>query len=224
MGRDNQPKERQRRDLARKQGNRPPYPRLLIVCEDGKSAPGYFEEIRCHYRLSTAHVQVQPSQLGTAPKHVVEYARTLFMEGDPHRKILKRRFDRIYAVFDRDDHQSYREALSQAAALDGQLRNDEKEAVRFEAVPSVPCFELWLLLHYEDVASQLHRDEVQRRLRKHVPDYEKNGEGVFQHTRDKLQSATNRAMKLLEKSTAHDGLAPYTKIVELVTALCSLKR
>jgi hypothetical protein len=46
MGRDNQPKERQKRQLARKIGNRSSYDRILIVSEGGKTEPNYFREIR----------------------------------------------------------------------------------------------------------------------------------------------------------------------------------
>jgi hypothetical protein len=223
MGQDNQPKNRQKRDLARKQGKRPGHPRLLIVCEDSKSAPGYFREIRIHHRLSTASVEVHKSEDGTAPKLVVTYAKRLFETGDPHKDVKPRAFDEVYAVFDRDDHHSYHDALELAKSLDRKLRNDDKKPVRFVAVASVPCFELWLLLHYEDIQSALHRDEVQRRLRKHLPSYDKGGSGYFQITYPSLAVATKRAIKLASKHDPRDGKAPVTQVESLVTRLCELK-
>lgn len=222
MGRDNQPKHRQARDLARKLGKRPPHDRLLIVCEDSKSSRFYLDEIRCHYRLSTAHVHVVPSQLGTAPEQVVRYARDLFEKGDPQTRLLPRRFERIYAVFDRDDHPSYHQALSLAADWDRTLRSDLKQPVRFFSVASVPCFELWLLLHFEDVRQALHRNEVQRRLQAHFPDYKKGGSGVFAHTKDRLEQACRRARALAEQASAHDGKSPYTDFGSLVDFLGTL--
>jgi FMN phosphatase YigB (HAD superfamily) len=56
MGRDNHPRERQARQLARKQGLREPFDRVLIVCEGSKTEPLYFQELRAYYRLNTAHV------------------------------------------------------------------------------------------------------------------------------------------------------------------------
>ena len=56
-----------------------------------------------------------------------------------------------------------------AEELDGKLRNDNKQTVRFKAIASVPCFELWLLLHYEDIQASLHRDTVLQRLKAHLP-------------------------------------------------------
>jgi hypothetical protein len=75
MGRDFQPKERQltRRDI--KAERRAQYARILIVSEGSKTEPLYLEEIRFAYQLHSANVVVQPSQLGTAPVQVVQYAR-----------------------------------------------------------------------------------------------------------------------------------------------------
>jgi RloB-like protein len=38
---------------------------------------------------------------------------------------------------------------------------------------SSPCFELWVLLHFEDCGRHTERDEVVVRLRKHLQGYEK---------------------------------------------------
>lgn len=146
MARDNSPKERQQKQLERKQGRRASYDRILIVSEGSKTEPNYFREIRVAHRLHTANVEVQPSELGTSPIQVVQYANALFEQGDRHKKIQPRAFEQVYAVFDRDDHGSYFEALQLAESLDGRLRNDNKRPVRFRAIASVPSFELWLLL------------------------------------------------------------------------------
>jgi very-short-patch-repair endonuclease len=79
MGKDNQPKARQAAKLARKRARRAPYDRILIVSEGSKTEPHYFREIRAHYRLHTANVQVQPGALGTQPLQVVEYAEQLLV-------------------------------------------------------------------------------------------------------------------------------------------------
>jgi hypothetical protein len=180
MGRDNQPKERQKaRDLHRKAAKRQPFERLLIVCEGEKTEPLYLDEIRRAFRLATAHVHVWPSADGTEPLQVVDYAERLFLDGDRAKAIDRRGFDRVIAVFDRDDHATYHPALAQAAAQSGKLRNDNGVAVPVEAIASVPCFELWLLLHFEDVMAPVHRNEVYARLRIHLPGYDKGQGGHF---------------------------------------------
>ena len=119
------------RDLQRKQPIRELYDRILIVCEGKKTEPNYFrlysgwcrsegrsfrlrigllarslrtgigsfEEIRKQARIPTAHICVLYSQLGTQPSQVVEYAVTQFFE-------KKNAFEKVFAVFDRDDHTS----------------------------------------------------------------------------------------------------------------------
>lgn len=222
MGKDNQPKERQKKDLARKRKKRSTYDRILIVCEGTKTEPKYFKEIQVHYRLQTANVQVEPSRLGTSPRQVVEYARDLFLNGHAHKGIQRKSFEQIFAVFDRDDHANYHEALQLVASLDGKLRNDLKKSVVFRAIASVPCFELWLLLHYEEIHHPIHRDEVQHRLKNHIPEYEKGAGGYYELTRSQMAVATQRARSLADQTTAYDGQQPYTDVDTLANFLVSL--
>ncbi len=223
MGRDNHPRERQARQLARKSGQCAIYERVLIVCEGSRTEPLYFRELRAHYRLHAANVEVRPSEYGTSPLQVVEYAQALFERGDPHARLKPSAFDRVYAVFDRDEHASYHDALKLAESLDGRLHSDEKRAVRFEAVASVPNFELWLLLHFEDVRTPLHRDEVIARLRQYLPDYEKGTGGHFNATRHHLPKAVERARWLAERHNRNEGNEPCTDIAPLIDWLCKLK-
>lgn len=223
MAQDNSPKERQKRLLERKQGQRASYDRILIVSEGSKTEPNYFREIRAAYRLHTANVEVRPSELGTAPIQVVQYAQALFEDGDRHKNIQRRAFEKVYAVFDRDDHDSYHDALVLAASLDGKLRNDAKQPVSFQAIASVPSFELWLLLHYEDIQAPLHRTEVMRRLKLHIPGYNKGAGNAFAITGKHLTIATQRAEGLAERFSARTEPEPFTAIVELVQLLTTLR-
>lgn len=224
MARDNSPKERQRRQLERKIGRRAPYNRILIVSEGSKTEPNYFTEIRASYRLHTANVQVHPCDIGTAPLQVVKYARELFEKGNRQKQILPKAFEKIFAVFDRDDHQTYFDALTLVDSLNGKLRNDERLSVEFQAIASVPCFELWLLLHYEDILAPIHRDEVMRRLKTHIRDYEKGTKGVFETTRQLLDIATQRAEALKQRFNAYDAPEPFTAVADLVSLLVSLRK
>jgi hypothetical protein len=223
MARDNSPKERQRKQLERKQGRRASYDRILIVSEGSKTEPNYFREIRAAYRLHTANVEVQPSELGTAPIQVVRYAKVLFEDGDSRKNIQRRAFEQVYAVFDRDDHASYHAALTLAESLDGKLRNDAKQPVRFRAIASVPSFELWLLLHFEDIQAPLHRDEVMRRLKQHIPGYNKGAGNAYAITVGRLAVATQRAEQLAEHFNARTDPEPFTAIVELIKLLTTFR-
>ena len=89
MGRDNSPKERQSQQLERKQARRASHDRILIVSEGSKTEPLYFSEIRTAYRLHTANVEVRPSELGTAPIQVVQYALQVKEHGAGSRSMVQ---------------------------------------------------------------------------------------------------------------------------------------
>lgn len=222
MARDNSPKERQQKQLERKKGRRASHDRILIVSEGSKTEPNYFREIRAAYRLHTANIEVRPSALGTTPIQVVQYARDLFEQGDRHKNIQSRAFEKVYAVFDRDDHATYFDALRLAESLAGTLKNDAKKFVDFEAVASVPSFELWLLLHYQDIQAPLHRDEVMGRLKIHIPAYDKGARGTFETTRELLAIAAERAQALGGRFNAYTAPEPYTAVDKLVSLLTTL--
>jgi hypothetical protein len=223
MGRDNQAKDRQLRRKAAKEARRASYARILIVTEGSKTEPLYLEEIRAAHQLHSANVEVQPGQLGTAPIQVVRYAQQLFEEGDLYKGIRPKSFDQVYAVFDRDEHDSYFNALSLAQSLDGKLRNDERLPIGFKAIASVPSFELWLLLHYEDIQAPIHRDDVMDRLKQHIPGYDKGAGGAFATTRDRLETASQRAQALAAKFNAYTDPEPFTALHELVMRLTMLR-
>ncbi len=225
MGKDGQPKHRQAaRELLRRKAQRQPAERLLIVCEGAKTEPLYLCEIRQQLRLPSANVQVQPAAYGTEPLRIVEYAERLFTEGQRALGIHARSFDRVVVLFDRDEHHTYHAALQRVAALNGRLENDGRVKAPFEAVVSVPCFELWLLLHFEGVFAPLHRDEALAGLRAHVGGYAKGQGSHWAVTRDRLEVATARANALVAAGhTAEDGTQPYTNMHELVHRLLHLK-
>lgn len=226
MGRDNHPKTRQLKREMAKEKSRAPYDRILIVTEGKKTEPNYLREIISTHRLNFANIVLYWGQLGTAPLQVVEYAEQLFTTGDLHKGIKSRSFDQVLVVFDRDDHPSYQNALSKVKALNNTLRNDDNKLVAFKAFPSNPSFELWLLLHFEDVQGPIHRNEVMSHLcsKNNMPNYAKGASGVYKETEGKLEIATKRAKKLAERCEANPDANPYTAMHHLVELLTKLRR
>ncbi len=214
MPRDNHPRERQARALARKKQKRPPFDRVLIVTEGSKTEPQYLEEIRKQKKVSSAHIEVIHAD-GTQPIQVLEHAHQRFLE---HRE-----FEHVYAVFDRDEHPTYREALERAERLDRTLRNDERQLVRFFAIPSVPSFELWLLLHYQWMGAFTHHREPAQRLRAHISGYEKGAAGMYALTEDLIDTANRHAADLRQQFSPSSGTQPYTDIDLLVDKLRSIR-
>lgn len=173
--------------------------------------------------MASTHLLVLHSEFGTEPQQVLKYALSIFIKGAPERGLHQRASDRIVVVFDRDEHQTYHAALAQAAAQNGKLKNDEGAAVQLDVVVSVPCFELWLLLHFEDVHAPLHRHEALERLKAYLPDYEKGGGGHWGKTQAHLSHAIERAHHLAAQNNPNDGIQPYTAMHELVSRLIHLK-
>jgi len=205
--------ERERRSgqLKRAPARRPPYDRILIVCEGSKTEPLYVDAIRQANRIPAAHIAIIPSELGTEPRQVVDFAVEQFNK--------TKQFERVYAVFDRDEHKTYSDALQRAHALHKSLKNDERKVVEFLAVPSVPCFELWLLLHFEDVFAFGHRSEMTDKLKAHIPHYAKGVGGIYELTEPKLAEATARAKALMGRFDPGTGVDPVTLVHELVEQL-----
>jgi hypothetical protein len=205
------------RSLHRGKPTRERYDRILIVCEGKKTEPNYFNEIRQEARLSAINVCILHSQAGTQPLQVVNFAEAEFNK--------TRGFEKVFAVFDRDDHSTYANAIAKAEALssNANLVNDEGKQVEFKAIVSVPCFELWLLLHYVDIQAYSHRNEILHRLRSHIANYEKGQEGLYKLTQSLLTVATGRAKHLRKRFLRLPGDEAYTDVDELVDILRSIK-
>jgi len=220
VGRDNHPRERQAKKVIRKLGKRRPADRILIVCEGSKTEVNYFDEIRQELKLPTANIRPVYSDYGTSPHQVVNYARDLFINGDIDKGIQPRAFEKVFAVFDRDSHERYFDALNNAQQIN--LRNDQKEAIEFKAVVSKPNFELWLLLHYEDQHAWIEREVVMRKLKAYLPNYEKGQAGHYGLTKNLKNTAAERASALSDHNSVWSEHELYTGIHELVELLLTL--
>ena len=202
------------RDFKRNKPTRPPHKRVLIVCEGSKTEPNYFAEIRQKFRLSGTHVRIINGD-GTSPIQVVNTALATFGES--------REYELVYAVFDRDDHPTYHDAIARAEAHKSKLKNSAREPVAFEAVVSVPCFEVWFLMHFQDVTAWEHRDMILSRLRGHVPDYTKGRAQMYKLTAEMIPAAKVRAVAERAKNGRLPGTAIYTDADILVAVLHALK-
>jgi RloB-like protein len=120
---------------------REPYDYVLIVCEGEKTEPGYFRGLRQAYRLSSANIEITHPN-ATDPVNIVRFTEARLVAGG---------FDRAYCVFDRDNHTNHDEALQMVT----QSENGKQK--RLFAITSVPCFELWVLLHFRYTSSAFNK-------------------------------------------------------------------
>lgn len=144
--------------LRRRRPSREPKPRFLLVCEGTRTEPSYLNGMR-HLWRSLIELEISP---GGTPKTLVERAVNLKREAEREaKKDTNAQYDEVWCVFDIDEHPFVREAKQQAEA------NDIKVAI------SNPCFELWILLHFQDQRAYIERDCVQHLCHRHLPKYEK---------------------------------------------------
>ena len=220
MGSDDLHKKRKMRkagELHRRRAKRAPYDVVLIVCEGGKTEPIYFTEMRMSLGLRNANIKICGQECGSSPLNVVDFALKTY------RKEKSFSYDRVYCVFDRDQHSQYH------AALDKIKRARLKKGGQIFAITSNPCFEYWLLLHYEYttrcfVATQKKSlcEQVISELTKHFINYEKGQNNIFAQTRFRVESAIKNAKLLKQYHHTSGTNSPATNIHELVEYLHEL--
>jgi len=190
--------------LRRKAGNKTPRSITLIVCE-GETERDYFEAARRKYGLTTAEVIVPENTKGSAPISVVRFAENK-CEKDGG-------YDQIFCVFDRNGHESYDRARNKIKDL--KYRN--KKPLPIEEAISVPCFELWILLHFEQTDRCFAKcEDVESHIRnKRIPDYRKAHPPTANLLMGKLDVALKNA-HWLEKRAKSNGFCPYTSVHHVI--------
>lgn len=196
------------RDLRRPRSRKKKrYLKVLIVCEGKKTEPNYFRGLKDYLKLSSAKVKIVGA--GCKPREIVEQAEHRRKQeqgkGDP--------FDRVFCVFDKDEPPNYKKAVDAASEY------------HLDVIYSVPCFEYWLLLHYERTTKPGVADDVISHLMKHhLRTYDKSDKGIFKHFRGKLEDAKKNAAWALERAESADADNPSTKVHILVRYLQNIKK
>lgn len=216
MGRDNlfhRRKARREASLRRRQARRDSYDTVLIVCEGEKTEPNYFNELRNALKLNTANIVITGDTGGSSPMDVVNYGFAHYLE-----------YDQTFCVFDKDRHTNYQAALERVRQK--RLRKDHC----LQVITSVPCFELWLLLHFRYTTRNFETGQgsicaqVIRELKRDLPDYAKGCRGVYAQLYNRLSTAIKHAKQLEEYCRQSNTDHPATKVHELVTYLRGLQR
>ncbi|MCK4614285.1 MAG: RloB domain-containing protein [Thermoplasmata archaeon] len=165
----------------RKERNRRPRNRLIIVCEGQKTEVNYFKGFRTRY----SNVEIIPMHgRCTDPKSIVKFAKEQIEKYD----IDFKEGDGVWCAFDVDENSN--DALKSAVELAEKTR---KGKIRIAL--SNPSFEIWFLLHYRFNTSSRTRREALDEVKKFIPDYAKNKE-VYSIVEDKLETAISNAKKL----------------------------
>jgi hypothetical protein len=198
--------------------------RVLIVSEGIKTEPTYFNKLVDYLKLVPTDIEVTGAK-HSCPKKVVEYAIELYEKS----LNTPQEYDLVFCVIDKDSHAHYSDALDK-------IDRYKTQGVLY-AINSVPCFELWLLLHFayttkpfsktmnRSICQALIKDE----LKKYLPNYEKNisnlkkNELASIYNDTTIVSAIKRAEQLIIHCSSAETDNPSTKIHELVLKLQEIK-
>jgi hypothetical protein len=195
---------------------REPYDVVLIVCEGRKTEPNYVDGLRLAHGLSNVNVRVlQPP--GQDPMSLANFAIQQ-MDRD-------REYDRGYCVFDRDGHAGFDDAVRTICG------STHGRAGKLVPITSVPCFALWVLLHYRySAAPYVARggysacDRVIRDIQTYYRGYTKGSTTVFADLAPHIDRALDHAACLERHNQSAASWNPSTHMHHLVQYLRNLKR
>lgn len=192
-------------------------PRILILCEGTRTEPNYFEGLKRSKSLTSVVVRaLRSGQVG--PDGLLKRVREELKE-DPG-------WDEVYCVLDHDGRDVKINVFEKKlATLDRQTNSCD-----IKMVLSRPCFEFWLLLHFEITdrpfsagAHGTECEDVIRRLERHLQGYKKNDSQVFKRCREHVDTAIENLRKLQHaESFAAEPSAPHTNIGLLIERLLDL--
>jgi|SRR6267154_441949 len=185
----------------------PPRKRYLI-CTEGKSEAIYFD----HYKSSTGPVVISLDKSDhkvSLVKKAIEERNVRAQAGEFDEEI-----DEVWVVLDRDidpsnrlDKFHFNQALTLA----------EKNGV-FIAY-SNDAFELWFILHYQDLWTSTHRNQFSKMLSKHrAKKYEKT-EDLYREIKPFRPKAIQRAASLQKPKHCPESANPSTTVHKLVSKL-----
>lgn len=201
-----------RRDpsLRRVPGKRATRPVILIVCE-GETECEYFRALLRRFRVNTASVLIA---VGSSPTGVVRCALQRYRARGP--------FDAVYCVFDRDSHADFDAARRQIAGL---AARKGRARIPIEESISVPCIELWFLLHFGySAAAHRNCDAADHALRAQMPTYRKNDPGSADQLATRVETAIANAQRL-EGAAQRDGFSnPFTTAYRVAEGIRALRQ
>lgn len=161
----------------------------------------YFKAARQRYRLTTAEIVIADNMKGSAPESVVQLAEEKYRDDDG--------YDKVFCVFDRDDHESYQRARDRIV----HLRTRTLNPLPIDDAISWPCFEVWILLHYERTDRPFNRcaKVIQRIRQAHIHNYEKADEEMAAALIERVDTAIANADWLAGRAqiTNHN---PFTAV------------
>ena len=179
----------------------------LIVTEGTQTEPQYFEGLKNNINRKQLN-RIQLEIKGTGNNTVkLFYAAKNMVKKSPNG------YSHVWLVYDRDDFSS--ENFNKVQALCD--HENEKSDTEYHAIWSNECIELWFLLHFSYMHSNIHRTEYFPKLSAFLGEngeYKKNRSDIFEILLPHLDDAIKNARKLesLNEGKTPSKSAPGTKV------------
>lgn len=175
--------------MSRAQGRRKSKHAVAIVGE-GITERIYFTQLRQFERLG---FELKPSlPKNSSNKEIVKKANELLNEG----------FDHVFCLFDLDE-------INRDATIKKQyskLKTDNNED-RITFIENNPCMEFWFLLHHLRTNRKFDNyGQLERLLKKHIPDYKKTErylttKNIYTHLKETQATAIENAGHSIKHAT-----------------------
>ncbi|OCQ94375.1 abortive phage resistance protein [Oscillatoriales cyanobacterium USR001] len=199
---------------------------FLIVCEDEKTEPEYFQQFVALFPDDTLYLK--PVGTGSFPLGVVNQAiiEKSKLEAESQKEFGKD--DAIWVVFDKDDADQNDTTIQN---FDEAFKIAKKN--QFQIAYSNEAFELWFLLHLEEVPSHppIPRSDIYIRLEKLIRQNPSESNFIYEHGKREIIAKINQfgnESKAIERAEillqAQNGVPPIqanpsTKVHLLVKEL-----
>lgn len=187
----------------------------LIVTEGTETEPGYF------IAISEIINSSYPDKIQVKVEGVGDNTLSLFQKAKRFADSSANGYKHVWVVYDTDDFPA--ENINQTATL---CKKESTSETTYHAVWSNQCIELWFLLHFSYMHSNIHRSEYWPKLTEHLNsigqgEYKKNRDDMYHVLIPYIDTAISNAEKL---ASANEGKlptesAPGTMVYELVKKL-----
>ncbi|MGB9927149.1 MAG: RloB family protein [Methanosarcina sp.] len=190
--------------MARKPGNKS-INSAWIFCE-GKTEYNYFAQLKAVERISG--LQLRP--IICEDKNIVKLLEYSINYQKHHAKDFIKG-DSIFYVFDRDANTN--DDFKQAEKIVNNLS---------QLIISNPCFEYWILCHFELYYEPVNPQLLKLKLRKHMGTYKKNNPNIYNDTKNKIETAKKHSRKIHQMHiNKNDKILrtesnPFTLIFQLI--------
>lgn len=206
-------KEWMSKRIERKKKIHPEY--HLIITEGTKTEPNYFNAIKNLINLNYSEkIHLEIVGAGDNTINLFEKAKQL-VKDNPNG------YKHVWIIYDTDDFPKDR-----IDVVPDLCKNESDSDCKYHAIWSNQCVELWFLLHFSFMHSDLHRDEYKSKLSEKLNvigagDYHKNREDMFLILKDYIDVAVKNAKQLdmMNSGKTPSKSAPGTKVFELIEKL-----